>query len=250
MTSFVGVAGSAFLSVAGGTVGDCFNKAELSFPMMVYSGSPFLGPATAPVFGGALNQYVNWRWSFWVLLIWTGIQAVAIFFIIPETYHPVLLRRKARKLRKETGNELWQAPIEKLSRSILWTVLWSIMRPFQLLFLEPMCLLLCILSAILLGTLYLFFGAFPLVFGTNHGFDLLQNGLTFLGLFVGMVLGILSDPIWRRIYRHLVSQREKATGEVGVSEPEFRLPPTIFGAILVPLGLFGFGWTTYSFVSA
>ena len=39
-----GLAGSAFLSVAGGTVGDVFKKEELSLPMLVYTASPFLGP--------------------------------------------------------------------------------------------------------------------------------------------------------------------------------------------------------------
>lgn len=55
-----GLAGSAFLSVAGGTVGDMFAKhvgctraryrnnadqlQELSAPMMVYTASPFVGP--------------------------------------------------------------------------------------------------------------------------------------------------------------------------------------------------------------
>lgn len=38
-----GVSGSAFLSVAGGTMGDIFNKHDLSLPMMVYTASPFLG---------------------------------------------------------------------------------------------------------------------------------------------------------------------------------------------------------------
>jgi MFS family permease len=38
-----GLAGSAFLSVAGGTVGDMFSKSELSMPMMVYTASPFVG---------------------------------------------------------------------------------------------------------------------------------------------------------------------------------------------------------------
>jgi MFS family permease len=38
-----GLAGSAFLSVAGGTVGDLFAKHELSLPMMVYTASPFIG---------------------------------------------------------------------------------------------------------------------------------------------------------------------------------------------------------------
>lgn len=129
------------------------------------------------------------------------------------------------------------------------------------------CLNLCILSAILLGILYLFFGAFPLVFGTNHGFSTSQTGLGFLGLLVGMLLGVSSDPIWRRVYGRLVRQREEQGGQGGGSEPEFRLPSTIIGAWVVPIALFGklpqgfdndqasnrayagFGWTTYSSVS-
>lgn len=39
-----GFSGSAFLSVAGGTVGDMFTKETLSAPMMIYSAAPFLGP--------------------------------------------------------------------------------------------------------------------------------------------------------------------------------------------------------------
>jgi predicted MFS family arabinose efflux permease len=40
---FGGVAGSAFLSVAGGTVGDMFARDQLSTPMMVYTAAPFIG---------------------------------------------------------------------------------------------------------------------------------------------------------------------------------------------------------------
>lgn len=35
-----GFAGAAFLSVAGGTVGDMFHKTKLQKPMMVYTASP------------------------------------------------------------------------------------------------------------------------------------------------------------------------------------------------------------------
>ncbi|KAF2193997.1 benomyl/methotrexate resistance protein [Zopfia rhizophila CBS 207.26] len=243
-----GLAGSAFLSVAGGTVGDLFAKHELSAPMMFYSAAPFIGPEVGPLVGGFINQYTTWRWSFYVLLVWSGVQLALIVIFVPETYHPVLLRQKAIRLRKETGHPKWIAPIEKLSRSIPKTVLWSCIRPFQLLFFEPMCLNLCILSAILLGILYLFFGAFPLVFQSNHGFTISQVGISFMGLLVGMLLGIASDPIWRKNYNRLVQQREAQGGEPGGSEPEFRLPPTIYGAILVPIALFGFGWTTYPWV--
>ncbi|OAL44718.1 MFS general substrate transporter [Pyrenochaeta sp. DS3sAY3a] len=240
-----GVAGSAFLSVAGGTVGDMFAKHELSLPMMVYTASPFVGPEIGPLVGGFIVEGTTWKWCFYVLIIWSGVQLVLIVLFVPETYHPVLLRQKAIRLRKETGNQEWIAPIEKLDRSVSKTVLWSCIRPFQLLFFEPMCLNLCILSAILLGILYLFFGAFPLVFQNNHGFSISQTGLAFLGLFVGMITGICTDPIWRRIYGRLVQQREEQGGEPGGSEPEFRLPSTIVGAWVVPIALFGFGWTTY-----
>ncbi|KAK3678613.1 hypothetical protein LTR78_001911 [Recurvomyces mirabilis] len=238
-----GLAGSAFLSVAGGTVGDMFPKEKLSAPMMIYTASPFVGPEVGPLIGGFINQFANWRWSFWVLVIWAGVQWVLILIFVPETYAPVLLRRKAVQLRKETGDERWQAPIEKMNKSVAKTVLWSCIRPFQLLFFEQMVLNLCLLSAILLGILYLFFGAFAVVFENNHHFNQWQTGLTFLGIFVGMVIGVSCDPIWRRNcrtspllmgYNGGAAHADDKAVDVrlvrnnnGVSEPEFRLPPTI-----------------------
>lgn len=183
-----------------------------------------------------------------MLLIWSGANLAFIALLVPETYHPVLLRNKAQNMRKETGDERWRAPMEKMNKSILKTIAYSLLRPFQLLLLEPMVTNLCLFSAILLGILYLFFGAFPLVFEGNHGFTLSQTGLTFLGIFVGMVCGAITDPFWHRNYVKLIKQRETMTGEVGGSEPEYRLPPAIAGAVLVPVGLFLFAWTTYASV--
>ncbi|KAJ5635597.1 uncharacterized protein N7484_008910 [Penicillium longicatenatum] len=242
---FNGLAGSAFLSVAGGTVGDMFNRQELAFPMMLYTASPFIGPEVGPLVGGFINDFTNWRWTFYVLLIWTGVLLVSMVFLVPETYHPVLLRRKAQKLRKETGDDRYIAPIEKLHRSVAQTVLRSMYRPILLLALEPMCLSLCIFSAILLGILYLFFGAFQLIFEHVYGFPLWQRGLCFLGLFVGMVIAILSDPLWRRNYQRLERNFQKKLNQSDEFLPEWRLPPAILGGPLVTIGLFIFAWTIY-----
>ncbi|OQE43711.1 hypothetical protein PENCOP_c003G03827 [Penicillium coprophilum] len=243
---FNGLSGSAFLSVAGGTVGDMFDRHELAFPMMLYTASPFVGPEVGPLVGGFINTFTTWRWTFYVLLIWTGVLLISMILLVPETYHPVLLRRKAQKLRQETGDDRWKAPIEKMQRSVARTVVRSMYRPVLLLTLEPMCLCLCIFSAILLGILYLFFGAFQLVFDEVYGLVMWQRGLCFLGMFVGMVIAILTDPIWRRNYVRLERNHEKATNKVDDFQPEWRLPPAILGGPLVTIGLFIFAWTIYS----
>lgn len=46
---FDGLAGSAFLSVAGGSIGDMFDRDSLQAPMMIYTASPFIGPGTNQV---------------------------------------------------------------------------------------------------------------------------------------------------------------------------------------------------------
>lgn len=243
-----GFTGSAFLALSGGTVGDLFARSELQAPMALFSVSPFVGPSLGPILGGFINYHVDWRWTYYVLLMWSGVVWVAVVFLVPETYHPILLQRKARNLRKETGDDRWLAPMEKPQCSVTRAVGRSLLRPFQLLFFEPMCLNLCLFSAILLGILYLFFGAFPLVFGTNHGFNAWQVGMSFTGILVGMILGTMTDPLWHRIRSRLVAKLEAETGVQGASEPEFRLPPAIMGSFLVPAGIFMFGWSTFPWI--
>jgi hypothetical protein len=48
----------------------------------------------------------------------------------------------------------------------------------------------------------------------------------------------------KRFYRRL-DEYEQQTGRQGASEPEFRLPQSILGAVLVVIGLFWFGFTTW-----
>jgi hypothetical protein len=107
---------------------------------------------------------VNRRWTFYILLIYTGLILLLMIFTIPETHHPTLLTVKAKQLRHATSNPEYHSPAELLRKqTTLTTALANSLRtPFQLLFLEPMCGLLCVYSALVLGILYLFFGAFEM----------------------------------------------------------------------------------------
>lgn len=245
---FQGLSGSAFLSVSGGTVGDLFRPEKMHHPMTLFTAAPFLAPSMGPLIGGFINSNVNWRWTHYMLIIWAFCMLMAIFFFVPETYHPVVLKKKAQNIRKETGDERWKAPIEKSEKSVFRTVGHSLLRPFQILAFEPMALILDLYSAILLGILYLFFGAFPFVFEGVYGFNLWQTGLTFLGMLLGMFSGAMMSGVWVKVRVRLIEKNTRVTGIEGKSEPEYRLPPVIIGSALVTIGLFWFAWTTLSWV--
>ena len=117
------------------------------------------------------------------------------------------------------------APNETNSAPLKALVLHSLYRPLMLLILEPMCLSLCLYSATLLGIIYLFFGSFQLVFGQVYGFELWQRGVSFMGLLVGMLIAMLSEPLWRRLYGQAERSHQSPNGRDPESMPEWRLPP-------------------------
>lgn len=72
----------------------------------------------------------------WVLFIFTGTCFFLTLFI-PETLAPVLLRRKAAKLRKDTGNPNHHT-IEELERlPPKEAIKIALLRPMIMLFTEP-----------------------------------------------------------------------------------------------------------------
>ncbi|QKX64012.1 uncharacterized protein TRUGW13939_11185 [Talaromyces rugulosus] len=242
-----GLSSAAFQSVAGGTIGDLFTRETLQLPMMVYTATPFAGPVLGPLIGGFINSFTSWRWSFYVIIIWSSSLWLVTIIFMKETYAPVLLRKKALRRHAasaecDTGAGADAAVLQPQAVSMQQALLRSMYRPFLLLFLEPMCLCLCVYTAIIIGTLYLFFGAFPLVFSNLYGFNLWQIGLTFLGQLIGTFLGVALDPLWRWNLKRLV--RTKSSDEKEVFLPEFRLPLAILGAPLITVGLFWFGWSS------
>ncbi|KAK7202926.1 major facilitator superfamily domain-containing protein [Myxozyma melibiosi] len=237
-----GLAGSAFIALAGGTVSDLFPKKSLGLPMSFYTMAPLMGPSLGPITGNFISANAYWRWVPRVMLCFTGGCLIFIILFVPETFGPVLLRRKAQKLRKQIGDERYKAPIEHLSKSVTKTVLLSLKRPFQIMLGDSMVFFLCLYTSIGLGINYLFFDAFPLVFENNKGIKSEFIGLTFLGVLVGVIIGVIAQQYWTKLYDQLTAKNG------GVPKPEFRLPQLIVSSFAVPIGLFGFAFTTYKSV--
>lgn len=187
---------------------------------------------------GFLGEAEGWRWIEGVMAIFTGALWIICSVLIPETYAPVLLRTRATKLSKLTGKiYLSKLDMGKERITVLRRLRISLSRPWTLLFREPIVFLMSIYMAIVYGTLYMMFPAFPIVFELNKGWSAGMSGLAFLGILVGMVFAIAYALIDSKRYMTL---SDKLGGDV---PPEARLPGAIVGSILLPIGLFWFAWT-------
>ncbi|KAJ7502432.1 major facilitator superfamily domain-containing protein [Mycena galericulata] len=235
----LGICGASFLSVAGGSVADMFSGPQVETPMAIYTICPFLGPVFGPLIGGFINQNLYWRWTYRILLIWTFAQLVVIFLFVPESYAPVLLKRKAHQLRKASGDPTYWAPLDRHEFSFTRSLMLSCSVPFKLLFVDRMALLLDIWTALLLGILYLMFQAFPIIFEDVHHFNVQTTGLTFLGIGIGMAIGLCTQPFWNRL------SASEAKKHGGIDPPETLLIMGQVGAVLVPLSLYWLAFSTY-----
>jgi len=183
-----------------------------------------------------MSQRIGWRWIFYVLSIGASLVTVGTFIFLKETNPVVILERKAKKLRKETGNQSLRSALESpiTGRQLLFL---SLKRPFKLLFVSPIVLSLSVLMGINYAYLYLCFTTFPIVFQEVYNFSEGISGLAYLGLGIGSMVGLAiigkySDPIVVRM-----------TAKYGVRKPEYRLPLMIFAHLLIPIGLFWYGWS-------
>lgn len=83
---------------------------------------------------------------------------------ISETYGPTILKKRAQKLRKSTGNLNIVAPVEIEAKSYREFIIASLSRPLRMLVFEPLVYLNCLYIAILYAFFYLFFQAYLIIF--------------------------------------------------------------------------------------
>ena len=102
-----------------------------------------MGPCIGPMIGGWIGMRAGWRWIYWVLFIFVGACFIFTLFI-PETLAHVLLRKKAERLRKETGDDKYRTleELEKLPFSE--TLKTALIRPFIMILMEPIMIFMSI----------------------------------------------------------------------------------------------------------
>ena len=235
-----GAIGSSPLTNSGGVIADMFPASQRGLAMCVFASAPFLGPTLGPIVGGFAGEFIGWRWVEGIIAIFTGALWMGGMIVVPETYAPVLLKCRAAKLSGMTG-KVYVSKMEhdKGKQRLVAVYKTALSRPWVLLIREPIVLLLSIYTALVYGTLYLTFAAFPIVYQQARHWSQGIGGLAFVGVAVGMVLGIMLTVYDNQRYNRAAAKNG------GAAPPEERLPPTMVGAIVLPVGLFIFAWTNY-----
>ena len=234
-----GVAFSAPMVLVGGTLADLWKNEERGVPMAFFSAAPFIGPAIGPLVGGFIADNCGWRWLYWIQLILSAIAWIVITFTVPETYAPTLLARRAKKMRAKTGDARFVTEADLDTRPLGQRMRLFLVRPFQLLFLEPIVLFISLYMSVLYGLLYMFFVAFPVVYQEGKGYSASITGLMFIPLALGVVGSAACAPMVNRHYLKLTKKHN------GKPPAEARLIPMMVSCWFIPIGMFIFAWTSY-----
>lgn len=168
------------------------------------------------------------------LITKAGSCAIMAGIFMRETSATILLDRKAKQLRKETGNpNLHPKVAVHMSYKI---VLNALTRPLRLLIFSPIVLSLSLYSAYTFTLIFILFTTFTQVFEEQYGFSTQVSGLSYLGLGVGFILALLSFAKVSNTLRAFWQKRNRWTAEK-------HLLPMIVVSPLTAIGFFWYGWS-------
>ena len=174
------------------------------------------------------------------MAIWSGAILIITSCLVPETYPPVLLRKRAETLSKLSGKVYRsRTDIDQGKVTLGEAFSTGLKRPWILLFCEPIVLLLSLYHAIIYGILYMLFGAFPIVYRLGRGWNEGIGGLPFVAVAIGVLLAL----VYVIVYDNKQYMKKVVASGVGYTTPEARLPMCIVGGVALPIGLFWFAWT-------
>ncbi|KAJ5577413.1 uncharacterized protein N7459_006377 [Penicillium hispanicum] len=236
-----GMMASAPMATTGGLFADVHDDPTLRGRLMAYyMATTTCGPIIGPWVSGFV-AVVSWRWCFWIALICSGV-TLPLVLLMPETYGPVLLTRRAKQLRKETGNSSIVSPLELDSRNLREMLIVTISRPFRMIIHESIVSLSSLYLAFAYAIYYLYFEAYPIIFQGIYGMSAGISGLMFLPIGVGAVLACFVFN-WYDGYLARAKARQARWAQI---EEYRRLPLACLGGPLYVVALFWVGWSASS----
>lgn len=166
-----GVASAASPAIVGGYLADFLAPIERGVAIAVFAATTLIGPEIGAIAGAVLVQSdLGWRWTAWTSLILGAVFSVVGFFILPETYLPVLEQRHAARLRRDERRWALHSRMDESPVSFKDFAVRYLTRPMAMLCQEPILALMTLYVSFVFGLVYLLF-----VVSLRQPLDLKQN---------------------------------------------------------------------------
>jgi MFS transporter, DHA1 family, multidrug resistance protein len=239
---FSGIFAAPGVSVAAATITDYTRNQMRAMALAPYYTIPFIGSAVGPLIGGFAVENKGWRWTVWVTLIFSAAAHPPALYL-RESYKLIVLQNKAKSLGVEGPN----GPKRRIQDPIKGFVTSTIVRPLHMLTTEPLVGYICLYTGFQFALLYTFMVASPWVFGTVYDFSLSGQGLSFLGLVTGCCVApfiiIATDRYYYQPRLARIRNHPDPTQRRSSLPPEARLFGSLYGSLILPIGLFWFAFT-------
>lgn len=238
-------------------VGDMFPSDQRGAAMSIIQLAPLTGGAIGPAIAGAISQSAGWRETVWMSAALAGACEVVFIIFFRETYRVPILRRKAARLRKETGNSALRTEYDSEVVGHSWEhIAQSALRPVLVLKSSFVLQIMSLYGSFLFSYFYIMSTTLPGLLQDDYEFTPAATGFAFItfstysqgtlghdivSLTVNAGIGsaaslVVINGMLDKIYVRL---RESN----GTGQPEYRLPLVIAGSILFPLSVLLYGWS-------
>ncbi|KAH7076230.1 major facilitator superfamily domain-containing protein [Paraphoma chrysanthemicola] len=241
-----GCGGACAITQGSGTIADIIQKEKRGRAVALMAFGTVWAPTLGPVIGGRVAEAYGWRGCFWVLVCIAACNAVITFIVMDETstshtthsYQALPLEELRSPLMPTAVEDVdskiqqYAKPATGLSRFALDVVL----GPFRLMR-HPLFSTIALLSALFYSIQIYLYVDVPATYRSEYSFTPSETGLAFMGIGVGMTVGLLAFGIFSdRIMIALAGNGERL--------PEHRLPLMLVSSVFVSAGLLVFSLTS------
>ncbi|KAH6975175.1 major facilitator superfamily domain-containing protein [Ilyonectria sp. MPI-CAGE-AT-0026] len=234
-----GFFGSPCLASGGASIGDIYSLMALPYALMAWVAAAYCGPALGPLISGFAVPAKSWRWSLYESIWASAPIFILMFLLLPETSGANILLRRAKRLRKLTGNESFmsQSEIDQRNMKASAVAIDALIKPMEITMKDPAVLFVQVYTAIIYGIYYSFFEVFSRVYPVYYNMNLGEIGLVFLCILVSCIIGVAV------YFAYLYYYVDPRIAKLGWPVQESRLLPALPASIGPAIGLFLFAWT-------
>ena len=161
-------------------VGDLFPSDSRGSAMSAVMLAPLVGGAIGPTCAGAIAEITGWREIMWICVGLAGVCEIMFITLFRETYKPSILYRRAKRVRRNTGDESYKTEYEIKDDSPIRTFAYGMIRPITVIWSSTLLQALSIWGALVFSFFYIMSTTLPDMLEDIYGFGSGLTGVSFL----------------------------------------------------------------------